>query len=529
MRLTDFNPNRGIDLDAAFAHLITETAALRSPAAPADAAASRTTHAQRVATWRAMRLPPGSVVLMCMPNGRTLLQQFFALIDAGYVPAMLSPTTPAQRIRHMAEDFHAAALVKPRIGDALRRELCIGRVESGDDATWETGRFDADGQWDTTPLTEPGDVILTTSGTSSDFSSGCVHAFASLRENARKHAADIGLSASDTVLVNLPLYYSFALVAQALASLQCGARLVISGPPFLGARYLADLDAHRVTVSSVTPVLMRDLLAHGNTHRHPHADLHANPQPHVALPDCVRALTVGGDFLQAEHAAAFVERYPDKQLYLTYGITEAGPRVATGLAHDGARDSRRFASVGKPMQGVEVRLLDAGQAHASTHVHAATRDYGHAWHASREGELLVHSDTLLKRKIGRSAQDPLIHLDGKAWLKTGDIFEIDLDGYLYFKHRRSDFIVLNDEKVNLAAIKQFCRSLPGVLTCKTKSLRRAETVNGYFLEVTVDDLLVGPHEADAIRARILKGLKHYERPTTLTLTAVSRQQHEFYK
>jgi long-chain acyl-CoA synthetase len=148
---------------------------------------------------------------------------------------------------------------------------------------------------------------------------------------------------------------------------------------------------------------------------------------------------------------------------------------------------------------------------------------------AQEGELLVHSDTLLKRKIGRNAQSPLIEMDGQTWLKTGDIFEIDEDGHLFFKHRKSDFIVLNDEKVNLAAIKQFCRALPGVLTCKTRSIRRADTVDGYFLEITVDDLLVGPAEADAMKAEIMRGLKHIERPSSLTLTPVNRQQYEFYK
>ncbi|MEW6340658.1 MAG: class I adenylate-forming enzyme family protein [Paraburkholderia sp.] len=461
-------------------HLITETSSVALPGGEEVALEPL------LAGLRAHALPEGAVVLVCMPNGRNLLRLFFALVEAGYVPAMLSPTTPVLRLSQMAEDFHAMAVVKPRLGEELRRELRIDAVNRH--AGVEIGFFRAG----TRPVTEPGEVVLTTSGTSSDFSSGCVHSIDSLRANARKHAADIGLCAADTVLVNLPLYYSFALVAQAIASIECGARLVISGPPFIGSRYIADLACHRVTVSSVTPVLMRTLLAHASTE----------------LPASVRALTVGGDFLAPEHAAAFVQRYPGKELYLTYGVTEAGPRVSTGRAHES--DARRLASVGRPMQGTLVRLLEVDG-------------------AAREGELLVHSDTLLRRKIGRNAQNPLVEMDGHTWLKTGDIFEIDEDGYLFFKHRRSDFIVLNDEKVNLAAIKQFCRALPGVLTCRTRSIRHADTVNGYFLEVTVDDLLVGPAEADAMKAEIMKGLKHIERPSTLTLTPVNRQQYEFYK
>lgn len=463
-----------------FDHLITETSSVALP--ESDTAAP----GQLIAGLRARALPEGAAVLICMPNGRNLLKLFFALVAAGYVPAMLPPATPVLRLRQMAEDFGAVAVVRPRLGEELCKELHIEAVNRR--AGWEVGFFRTLAK----PVTEPGEVILTTSGTSSHFSSGCVHSIDSLRANARKHAGEINLGATDTMLINLPLYYSFALVAQAIASIEFGARLVISGPPFIGSQYVADLARHRVTVSSVTPVLMRTLLAHSA----------------AALPETVRALTVGGDFLAPDQAAAFVQRYPGKELYLTYGVTEAGPRVSTGRAHEA--NAKRFASVGRPMPGTLVRLLDVDG-------------------PAQEGELLVHSDTLLKRKIGRNAQSPLIEMDGQTWLKTGDIFEIDEDGHLFFKHRKSDFIVLNDEKVNLAAIKQFCRALPGVLTCRTRSIRRADTVDGYFLEITVDDLLVGPAEADAMKAEIMKGLKHIERPSSLTLTPVNRQQYEFYK
>jgi long-chain acyl-CoA synthetase len=465
---------------ADFEHLVTETFSVSGQhGSAADPSGF-------IAALRRQALPDGTVVLIAMPNGTNLLKLFFSLVSAGYVPAMLSPTTPTVRIRQMAEDFHAGALVRPRFGEQLCDELGIERVER--QIAWEIGFFCETAN----PITVPGEVILTTSGTSSEFSSGCVHTIEALRTNARRHAADIGLRASDVVLVNLPLYYSFALVAQAIASIECGARLVISGPPFIASQYLTDLEHYRVTVSSVTPVLMRDLLAHTSD----------------GFAPTLRTLTVGGDFLAPEQAAAFVARHSGKELYLTYGITEAGPRVSTGAAHNA--DAARLASVGRPMHGTAVRLLDVPNGGSG-------------------GELLVQSDTLLRRKIGRNAQSPLIEIDGQTWLRTGDIFEIDQEGYLFFRNRKSDFIVLNDEKINLAAIKQFCRTLPGVLTCRTRPIRRAEALDGYLLDVTVDEHVIRPTEFEAMRSRIMKALRRSERPTTLTLTPVNRQQHEFYK
>ena len=75
-----------------------------------------------------------------------------------------------------------------------------------------------------------------TSGTSG-VSSGCVFDFEAILLNGKRHADAIGQRADDTVLLNLPLYFSFALSSQALASLTRGNRLIISGPPFHQAGY----------------------------------------------------------------------------------------------------------------------------------------------------------------------------------------------------------------------------------------------------------------------------------------------------
>src|ERR1700689_5165178 len=99
------------------------------------------------------------------------------------------------------------------------------------------------------PAAAPGEVVLLTSGTSG-FASGCVFDFEALLLNGKRHADSIGQRKDDVLLVSLPLHFSFALVAQALASLVCGNRLIISGPPFNVAAYQRTLENWGVTVSS---------------------------------------------------------------------------------------------------------------------------------------------------------------------------------------------------------------------------------------------------------------------------------------
>ena len=424
--------------------------------------------------WQNQNLPAGQVVLIALPNSIDLLQMFFAVLNSGLVPAMVAPNTPVERLKQMLEDFRAGALVRTAIAaDTLPgfgfdqvaplRQFAIGSLSQPPQT-----------------LTEPGQVLIATSGTSTSFSSGCVHAFTSLVTNARRHAASIGLRATDTVLVNLPLFYSTALVAQTIAALDLGARLVISGPPFSLPQYLSDLDEHAVSVSSLTPVLLKQL----------------NGPEAGALPRNLRTLTVGGDFVDPAQTRALLAVNPQLEFYLTYGISEAGPRVSTCAAH---RDGEaRYASVGQPLEGTEVMLdpqsLQSGQ-----------------------GELLVSSSSLLLKKLGRNVHSPLVTLNGKTWLHTGDIFQIDAQGYLFFKGRKSDFLVINDEKVNLGAIKSICRALPGVISCRTRVHQPVTQATSFALEITLDKTVVPDHHESTFKESILKLLKRSERPGLIEL------------
>jgi long-chain acyl-CoA synthetase len=47
---------------------------------------------------------------------------------------------------------------------------------------------------------------------------------------------------------------------------------------------------------------------------------------------------------------------------------------------------------------------------------------------------------------------------------TGDVMRID-DGYLYFRGRLSDFLVVRGEKVSLSTIRRATNAIPGVVSC----------------------------------------------------------------
>jgi long-chain acyl-CoA synthetase len=376
------------------------------------------------AWWREQGLRPGDPVLLALPNSVRFLEQFFGVLAGGGVPVPVAPHTPSARLLDLMRTLGARALAAthvPRGIPGLERHDSMDRTQVG----W----FAPAGA----PTTEPGEVILLTSGTSG-FASGCVFGLEALLLNAQRHAAAIGQTDRDTVLVNLPLHFSFALVAQALATLVSGGRLLISGPPFQAPAYVRTIATHGVTVSSLTPVLARPLLL-----------------TRAPLPPCLRALTIGGDTLPPADVAQLLSCRPGGELYLTYGLTQAGPRVSTLAAH--REPPRRHGSVGLPLTSTRV-WLEPVQGGGGMQ------------------ELMVSSETIMRRRIGLVEGRRQDDLRPDGAIATGDAFEQDADGYLHFRGRLSDFIVRRGEKICLTAVRRVAAELPHVRRATTQVVTR---------------------------------------------------------
>jgi long-chain acyl-CoA synthetase len=384
-------------------------------------------------------LAPGTAIVIALSNGRLLLKHYFAALLTGAVPLTVSPATSSARITKLAEEVGGGAVVAARLDPHRYGMDAVVRVGGADAVVLprsNTGRH------------QPRHVLMLTSGTSGMFSA-CLHRFDSLVRNARRHVDAVGLRGDDIVLVNLPLFYSYALVAQAFAALVTGARLVISGPPFSSTAYLAAITEHAVTASSVTPTIARLLLKQGQR-----------------LPARLRMLTIGGDRIAPEHVADLLSINPSIELYLTYGLTEAGPRVSTLAAH--SESARRHSSVGPPLDGVITTLRGAP---------------GH----ENAGELIVTSDTVMVAKVGSSATGADRTLIAPGVIATRDLFRIDDAGYLYFEGRLSDFVVVRGEKVSLSAVRQFVQTLPGIIRCASKIEVDAAGETHFDLDVYVTD------------------------------------------
>jgi acyl-CoA synthetase (AMP-forming)/AMP-acid ligase II len=431
--------------------------------------------------WKQNGLRPGDLVLLCLPNCRELLHQFFGVLMAGGVPALLQPIMPAARLREIATAMGAFAIGALRLptGD-------LGAKSYNSIGLLQTAILSPPLE----PAGTPGEVVLMTSGTSG-VASGCVFDFEAILLNGQRHVKAIGQGADDTVLVTLPMYFSFALSAQALASLVCGNRMIISGPPFSFAGYRKMLEDYHITISSLTPVGI-------------HSILQFDPSELAGL----RVLSVGGAALAPEEVARLVELRKGKDVYITYGLTQAGPRVSTLAAHQ--EPSSRYSSVGLAHEGTTVSLHPVGD-------------------ESGRKQLYVNSATVMKRSIGRVEGRLNNDLVGPQTIATGDLFDQDQNGYLYFKGRLSDFINRRGEKISLAAVRRLASELPHVVSAKTLIFKQQDGIENYDLELHVNTSAVTQDQQSETTKLLHKLLQRNEMPRAIHIKPADETDGLRYK
>ena len=278
-------------------------------------------------------------------------------------------------------------------------------------------------------------LLLQTSG-STGRSSAVELTHESLVDNATAHGQSIPCHQSDRVLVVLPLNYSYTNTAQLLCHTGLGSSLTFyEERVFLPRRFCELIEQNQITITSVVPALLHILNEYRYLENHDLTQL--------------RYLCFGGAPPSVRVLHELKMRLPETTLVHTYGLTEAGPRV-TSLSDSSEFD--RLPSIGKPLPGVEVRIVDSENRPAGV---------------GEAGELLVRSRGLMSGYYG--AQQTGDHPVQDGWLRTGDLATRDEQGYLHLSGRLKNVIVTGGLNVTAEEIESQLIAHPSIIDALVRS------------------------------------------------------------
>jgi len=263
-------------------------------------------------------------------------------------------------------------------------------------------------------------VLLETAGTGGRAKRAMLSHRALLANLAQCAALDPApVTAADTVLLALPLFHVFGLNAVLGHALHAGATVVAAEDPDPAAT-LALVARAGVTSVAGTPSMF--------------AGWAARPEAREALAG-VRVLVSGSAPLSAGEIETFREAF-GKTVWQGYGLTEAAPVVSASMRS-------KPGSVGRPVPGVEVRVMDRA---------------GHPAAEGDPGELEIRGSNLFSGYWPDGACAP--GRDG--WYATGDMGWRDADGDLFMVSRRPDVITVSGFPVYPREVEEVVCAHPGV-------------------------------------------------------------------
>jgi acyl-CoA synthetase (AMP-forming)/AMP-acid ligase II len=255
-----------------------------------------------------------------------------------------------------------------------------------------------------------------------------------IRYNMAAHLASLGLVHPYVALQALGANYSYGLIASFLSTLSAGGTVVV--PRFLDRRHIIDAAIEGETdVCLGTPALLR-LLIEGSSKK----DLDALSRLEI--------IGIGGDHCPSHHRKTIADALPGSRCFVTYGLTEAGPRVSTLPPEEFLE---RGESVGLPLPGVELEVRDSE---------------GRPCRPGEVGSLLVRTPSLMSGYLVAGDSEPPPPPAPHSWYPTGDLAGLDADGYLTLHGRLDRQTKFRGRRFNPAVVERCLESHPSVVSAQ---------------------------------------------------------------
>lgn len=276
--------------------------------------------------------------------------------------------------------------------------------------------------------------ILYTSGTTGQ-PKGAMLTHGNLASNVISCAQIFKITDDDCFLCLLPMFHSFAWTTCVVIPMYLNLKVVIVANVMPASKWLGAMGSEKVTVILAVPQIYAVLSKEAKGLKR----IYLRFWPFKS----VRFAVSGAAPLTQEIKDRFEEKI-GVPILEGYGLTETSPVVSVNT-----EELQKIKSVGPAIPAVSTIVLD---------------DDGNEVPRNKEGELCVKGPNVFRGYWGNeTATRDAFTEDG--WFKTGDIVEVDDDGFIFIKDRKKDMIIIKGLKVFSAQVEAVICEHPGIEEC----------------------------------------------------------------
>jgi len=261
-------------------------------------------------------------------------------------------------------------------------------------------------------------VVLFTSG-SEGVPKGVVLSHSNLLANGIQMSTRVDFNAQDKILNALPLFHSFGLTAGTLIPLISGMKVFLYPSP-LHYRIIPEV---AYDIGATIMFGTNTFLANYGRFAHPY-DFYS-----------LRYVFAGAEKLQDATRQLWNDKF-GVRVFEGYGATETSPALSTNTAMENRRES-----VGRLLPGIEYYLEKVTG-------------------VEKGGRLMVKGPNIMLGYLlyenADNGQNEIVAPQteqGIGWYDTGDIVNIDEDGFIFILHRSKRFAKIAGEMISLAAVE----------------------------------------------------------------------------
>ena len=185
------------------------------------------------------------------------------------------------------------------------------------------------------------------------------------------------------------------------------------------AEALRLIEREGVTVMTGVPTMSRELLQH--------------PDWSSTDTSSLRSMGGGGAAIPTDLVRRIDERLPRGRPGVGYGLTETSG-IATAISNEFYVANP--SSVGPLVPCMEAKVIN---------------EAGETLGSDERGELLLRGPNVMKGYLNRPDATEEAIVDG--WFRTGDVAEIDADGWIYIKDRIKDMVIRGGENIHCSEVE----------------------------------------------------------------------------